>query len=99
MRRLASPPGRRLSRIFLALIIACARSIAPARAQTFHAYAPPVAPVLTHASGAETQFASGYAFDRVKHRRHVYVSANVTTGADVSGRGRRKKRDHRRKTG
>ena len=34
MRRLASPPGRRLSRIFLALILACARSIAPARAQT-----------------------------------------------------------------
>ena len=93
--RAASPPGRRLARILPALLVVALAScsIAPALAQTsqqtspapFHAYAPPVAPVLTHASGAETQIASGYAFDRVKHRRHVYVSANVTTGADVSG--------------
>ena len=62
MRRLASPPGWRLARILLALLLACARSIAPARAQTSpasgFAFAPPVAPVLTHTSGPGAEVAS-----------------------------------------
>ena len=80
MRRLASPPGRRLSRIFLALILACARSIAPARAQTAHGFGPTCAPVLKHVAGAQaTPVRSNYAFDEAN--KYVYVSARVTTPA------------------
>jgi surface protein len=80
MRRLASTPGRRLSRIFLALILACARSIAPARAQTAHGFGPTCAPVLKHVAGAQaTPVRSNYAFDEAN--KYVYVSARVTTPA------------------
>ena len=83
MRRLASPPGRRLSRIFLALIIACARSIAPARAQTAHGFGPTCAPVLKHVAGAQTTpVRSNYAFDATN--KYVYVSARVTTPASFT---------------
>ena len=86
MRRLASPPGWRLARILLALLLACARSIAPARAQTSpasgFAFAPPVAPVLTHTSGPGAEVASTYFFD--DFRRYHYVSTRVTTPDSVA---------------
>ena len=86
MRRLASPPGWRLARILLALLLACARSIAPARAQTSpasgFAFAPPVAPVLTHTSGPGAEVASTYFFD--DFRRYHYVSTRVTTPDNVA---------------
>ena len=86
MRRLASPPGWRLARMLLALLLACARSIAPARAQTSpasgFAFAPPVAPVLTHTSGPGAEVANTYFFD--DFRRYHYVSTRVTTPDNVA---------------
>ena len=79
-------PGWRLARILLALLLACARSIAPARAQTSpasgFAFAPPVAPVLTHTSGPGAEVASTYFFD--DFRRYHYVSTRVTTPDNVA---------------